>query len=85
MKRKIILGLCLLAAFIMLFPFPVGMVDDGGTVVYGSALYSVTKVHSICLYPDADGEIRFVEGTVVKILGFEVFDNVPWENLTKEP
>ncbi len=77
MKRKVIIGLCILAAFILLFPHSAMYYDDGGSVRYEAPLYSVTKVHAF--HKNAKGVTTIVTGTVVEILGFEVFDNVPWD------
>lgn len=72
--KKVIFALL---TIILLFPIPLHL-KDGGTVVYKAALYSVHKVHSMDL---VDSELVYLEGTIVKILGFEVFNNVE----TQEP
>ena len=72
-KKIIILGLFALLTIILLFPIPLHL-KDGGTVVYKAALYSVYKVHSMDLV--VDSELVYREGTIVEILGFEVFNNV---------
>ena len=46
------------------------MLKDGGTVEYNAVLYSVTKVHS--LYYD----FGYMEGTQIRVLFFNVFDDV---------
>ncbi len=61
-----------LLTIILLFPIPLHL-KDGGTVVYQAVLYSVHKVHSMDL---VDSELVYLEGTIVKILGIEVFNNV---------
>ncbi|MDE6531746.1 MAG: hypothetical protein K2K96_13390 [Lachnospiraceae bacterium] len=71
-KKIIILGLFALLTIILLFPIPLHL-KDGGTVVYKAVLYSVHKVHSMDL---VDSELVYLEGTIVEILGFEVFNNV---------
>lgn len=76
-SKKVIFGLCALLTIILLFPIPLHL-KDGGTVVYQAALYSVHKVHSMDL---VDSELVYLEGTIVKILGIEVFNNVE----TQEP
>lgn len=76
-KKIVIFGLCALLVIILLFPIPLHL-KDGGTVVYKAALYSVHKVHSMDL---VDSELVYLEGTIVKILGIEVFNNVE----TQEP
>lgn len=72
MKKKVIIGLCTLLTIILLFPIPLHL-KDGGTVEYKSVLYSVQKVHRLGA---VDSGQEYLEGTVVKILGFEVFNNV---------
>lgn len=76
-SKKVIFGLCALLTIILLLPIPLHL-KDGGTVVYKAALYSVHKVHSMDL---VDSELVYLEGTIVKILGIEVFNNVE----TQEP
>ena len=72
-RKKInIFGLFALLTIILLFPIPLHL-KDGGTVVYKAALYSVHKVHSMDL---VDSELVYLEGTIVEILGIEVFNNV---------
>lgn len=71
-KKKVIFGICALLTIILLFPIPLHL-KDGGTVEYKAVLYSVYKVHSIA---PVDSEQDFLEGTIVEILGFEVFNNV---------
>lgn len=73
MKKKFIAGLCVLFAAVLLFPI-IYHVEDGGTVVYKAVLYNVQKVHR--LIHDPGSEQGYLEGTVVEILGFEVFNNV---------
>lgn len=71
-KKKVIIGLCTLLTIILLIPIPLHL-KDGGTVEYKAVLYSVQRVHK---FGDVDSEQEYLEGTVVKILGFEVFNNV---------
>ena len=63
----------ILLALALLIPIPVRQ-KDGGTVEYKAALYSVYDFHRI--NPDINGEKPFLEGTVIEILGVEVFNNV---------
>ena len=72
MKKKVIIGLCILLSIILLFPIPLHL-KDGGTVEYKAVLYSVQRVHK---FSTVDSEQEYLEGTVVKVLGFEVFNNV---------
>lgn len=73
MKKKIIIGICILLAIVLLIPFP-RYLDDGGTVVYDAILYDVYDVHR--LNPDTTSAQEFVEGTTAYVLGLKVFDNV---------
>ena len=72
MKKKMILAVGLLLAAALLIPIPMHL-KDGGTVVYQAVLYQVQDVHRLAP-PEAGKE--FLEGTVVKILGLEVFNSV---------
>ena len=71
MKRKIILGLCAMLALALLIPIPTTL-KDGGTKVYQAVLSRVEHVHRL----GPEGGPEFLEGTVVRILGMEVFNNV---------
>lgn len=72
MKKAIIIVL-LLVALILLFPFR-SQAKDGGSIRYKAILYTVYDVHS--LYDDGSRtEVRFVEGTIVEILGHQVYNN----------
>ena len=72
MKKAIIIIL-ILVALILLFPIR-GQFKDGGSVEYRAILYTVYDVHS--LYDDGSRtEVRFVEGTIVEILGHQVYNN----------
>lgn len=73
MKKKIVICICVLLAIVLLIPVP-RQLDDGGTVVYDAVLYNVEKVHRI--NPDTNSKQEYLEGTVVTILGVEVFNNV---------
>lgn len=75
MKKKVIALLCIVFAVILLFPVKL-LYKDGGTVEYRAVLYSVKDVH--CLNPDVNAEEPYLEGWVIEILGFEVYDNVQW-------
>ena len=76
MKKKIIaLILATLVLAMLLIPIPLRL-KDGGTVVWQAVLYSVSDVHSLALEEDVQNGKAFYEGIIVKILGFEVFNNV---------
>ena len=71
MKKIIIISVCVLLALILLIPIPLRL-KDGGTVVYQAVLYRVENVHRL----DHNAEDGYTDGLVVKILGFEIYNNV---------
>lgn len=73
MKKKVIIGLCILLVIILLIPIPMRL-KDGGTVVYNAILYQVEVVRRID--PEATSEDDYLEGTIIKILGIEVYNDV---------
>ncbi|MBP0960508.1 MAG: hypothetical protein J5992_10335 [Oscillospiraceae bacterium] len=71
MKKAIVIIIAVVITAILLVPVPLHL-KDGGTVVYQAVLYSVSDVHS--LNPDEpDG---YDDGTIIKILGFEIYNSV---------
>ncbi len=73
MKKKLLAVVCVLIAAVLCFPVPIQQ-KDGGTVEYKAILYSVQDVHR--LNPDMDSEEEFIEGTIIEVLGVEIFNNV---------
>lgn len=71
--KKLLAGICIALALFLLFPIPLRL-KDGGSVEYKAVLYSVTDVHRI--NPELGKENDFLEGTIIEILGVEVFSNV---------
>ena len=71
MKKKIVIGITILLAVILLCPIPMRL-KDGGTVVYQAVLYRIEKVHRLAL-GSADG---YVDGTIVEIFGVEIYNDV---------
>lgn len=73
MNKKIFIIIAILVVLvILLFPKVIAL-NDGGTKIYKSLVYEVTKVHKI----KANSLNEFNEGTIVKIFGKEVYNNVP--------
>ena len=66
MRKKVVTGICILLAIVLLIPIPMRL-KDGGTVVYHAILYQVENVHRID--PEATSENDYLEGMIVKILG----------------
>lgn len=69
-RKKTMLIAAVVLAVILLFPIRL-CYKDGGSVEYRAILYSVYMEHSL----SAAGK-GYNVGTVVTILGFEVFNNV---------
>lgn len=70
MKKKLIAIAVIIALLILLFP-RIYLVKDGGTIEYKALVYDVYDVHRM----DVEG---YYEGIIIKILGFEIFDNVKY-------
>ena len=71
--KKLLVGICIVLALVLLIPVPIRM-KDGGSVEYKAMLYSVTDVHRI--NPDINSSVQFIEGTIIEIFGMEVYNNV---------
>lgn len=71
MKKAVVIIIFAVVMAILLIPVPLHL-KDGGTVIYQALLYSVSDVHSL----DPDEPDGYSDGTIIKILGFEVFNNV---------
>ncbi len=76
--EKLIVVVCVLLLLVLLIPFPAQM-KDGGTVHYNAIIYDIYDVHRIKPVdtpPDAETyETEYIEGIIVEIFGFEVFNN----------
>ena len=73
MKKKAMIGICVLLATVLLVPIPMRL-KDGGTVVYHAVLYQVEDVHRLGAVDTAEDE--YLEGMIVRILGMEVYNSV---------
>ena len=71
MKNKSLVVLIIVILFILLIPIPMYL-NDGGTVEYKAILYKISNVHRLT----GDLEKEYEDGTIIEILGFEVFNNV---------
>lgn len=77
MKKKIVLGICILLVMICLVPFQTGThlhFEDGLRITYKAVLYEVERI-----YRTEEGSISIEEypaGTIVRILGTEVYNSV---------
>ena len=73
MKKKVMIGICVLLVIVLLVPIPMRL-KDGGTVVYHAVLYQVEDVHRLGAVDMAEDE--YLEGMIVRILGMEVYNSV---------
>ena len=73
MKKKVMIGICVLLAIVLLVPIPMRL-KDGGTVVYHAVLYQVEDVHRLGAVDTAEDE--YLEGMIVRSLGMEVYNSV---------
>ena len=73
MKKKAMIGICVLLAIVLLVPIPMRL-KDGGTVVYRAVLYQVEDVHRLGAVDKAGDE--YIDGMTVTILGMEVYNSV---------
>ena len=72
MKSGVLMVVSFLLAAVLLIPIPMRM-KDGGSVEYRAILYKVVDVRRI----DAQSPDGYIDGTVVEILGMEVYRDVP--------
>lgn len=71
MNKKIFLIIAILVVLgILLFPKVIAL-NDGGTKIYKSLIYEVTKAHKI-----REGGY-LVEGTIVKVFGQQIYCDIP--------
>lgn len=74
MKKKNILIIAIIVLLvILLFPFKINRLRDGGTVEYKALLYSVTKYHKLA--PE-NSKKEYIDGIGIKILGKEIYNNI---------
>ena len=73
MKKKVMIGICVLLATVLLVPIPMRL-KAGGTVVSHAVLYQVEDVHRLAAVDTAEDE--YLEGMIVRILGMEVYNSV---------
>ena len=73
MKKKVFFWFCIFLAVVFLIPIPRHL-DDGGTVEYNAILYQVEDVHR--MFTESDGSGGYIDGTIVRILGIEVYNDV---------
>ena len=69
-KNKLIIIAIILILVILLIPIRMNL-KDGGSVMYKSLVYEVTKIHQLA--PDTDGVKPYIDGLEVKIFGITIY------------
>lgn len=76
MKKKIIIISVVIILLVLLFPIK-NQLKDGGTVEYKALIYKVSRVHK-------QSETYHEDGTIIEILGKEIFNNVIVKHIEKD-
>ena len=71
-KRITFILIVVVLALLIPYPFPIEL-DDGGTVIYRAALWSVEERHRLWQESDDKG---YMVGTVIRVLSFEIYNDV---------
>lgn len=71
-KKKLIVALCVILVLVPFVP-RVALLKDGGSKEFTALTYRITKVHSL---NSVEAEEEFTTGTIVEILGREVYNSV---------
>ena len=70
---KVLIIIAILVVFvILLFPRVIAL-NDGGTKIYKSLIFEVTKFNKI----KDDSPNNYYKGTTIKIFGKEIYNNLP--------
>lgn len=83
-KNKITIAILITIAFliaVLLIPFDIVHRSDGGTTIYNSATYSVTKLHEIKTMEHTDAATHetttvYNEGWIIYVFGIKVYENI---------
>ena len=78
MKKKVIIISVIIILVVLLIPIR-NQLKDGGSIQYKSLTYEITKIHSLMPEEEAEktGKVKpYNDGYVIKILGFEIYNNV---------
>lgn len=79
-KRNIlIIAIIVLLVVVLLFPFKINRLKDGGTVEYKALLYKLTDYHKF------GTDTEYVEGIKFEILGKEIFNNLTMHHIERNP
>lgn len=72
MKKKVIIAMIVIISLVLLVPIPMHL-KDGGTVEYKALTYTISKVHRL----NHNSESGYDNGWIIKILGKQIYNNVP--------
>lgn len=71
MKKKRIAIIAIIAVLVILLtPIRISL-KDGGSVMYKSLVYEVTKIHQLA--PEVGGVTPYIDGFEIKILGMTIY------------
>lgn len=71
MKKKRITIIAIIAVLVILLT-PIRIIlKDGGSVMYKSLVYEVTKIHQ--LSPEVSGVTSYIDGFEIKIFGMTIY------------
>lgn len=71
MKKKRIAIIAIIAVLVILLT-PIRMsLKDGGSVMYKSLVYEVTKIHQLA--PEIDSVKPYIEGFEIKVFGMTIY------------
>lgn len=73
MKKKIVFIVIIVILLILIIP-KIYVLNDGGTKIYQSLTYEITRVHKI----KKDTINEYDTGMIIKIFGIEVFKNIEY-------
>lgn len=73
MRKKVIIVMVIVIVVLLILLLPIPMhLNDGGTVEYKAIIYKISKVHRLT----GNLEKEYEDGTIMEILGMEIFNNV---------
>jgi hypothetical protein len=76
MKKKVCTIVVIALLVLMLIPVKMYL-EDGGTKIYRAVLYEVVDMHRLNPeYNEDDSVPQYIEGTILRILGIEVYNSV---------
>jgi len=76
MKKRTKITLIILLVIILLLLVPkIDQLNDGGTKIYKSVIYEVTKVNKL----NSDSKDGYEKGTIIKIFNKEIYNDVSFE------